>query len=323
MHIPDGMLSTPVALITGGGALASVSYAVSWAKRYLPERKVVLMATLGALIFALQMLDFPVAVGTSGHFGGGTLAAVTLGFWPAQIVMTAVLAIQALFNDGGIIAFGANVLNLAIIGPGVGYGIYRLAIRIKDNRTSRLIGAGVGAWLAAIASAAAVGIEIGLSGNAHLTVVTGAMIAWHAIIGIGEALITVALLSYLFTVRPDLVDSSLGSSNAGKQRRRISNKALALTLGIIAILAAGFSWLASQKPDGLEYVYFDADIGKAFRNPEWLSKSPLADYQIRNLAHEQLGTVLAGIIGLTLVGTLLWLLLKPKQTKSNDSLSDT
>lgn len=314
MHIPDGMLSTPVALITGGGALASLTYAFSWVKRYLPERKVVLMATLGALIFALQMLNFPVAAGTSGHFSGGALAAVTLGFWPAQIVMTTILAIQALlFNDGGIIAFGANVFNMAIIAPTVGYGCYRLAIQIKDSRTARLIGAGIGAWLAAVISAVVAGLQIGLSGNANLIVVTTAMASWHAVIGIGEALITVALLSYLFAVRPDLVGGSLRATESPPTRSRLSTRATLLSLAALAALLAAFSWLASDHPDGLEYVYFETGIGKAFHNPEWFSRLPTADYAVRGVTNEQLGTVLAGIIGLTLVGTFLWLLLKPRK----------
>ena len=317
MHIPDGMISTPIALITGGGALGFISYAVHWVKRYLPERKVVLMATLGALIFALQMLDFPVAAGTSGHFGGGTLAAVTLGFWPAQIVMTAVLGIQALFNDGGILAFGANVINLAVIGPAVGYGIYRLAIRVKDNRTARLIGAGVGAWTAAVASAAAVALEIGFSGNANLLVVASAMISWHAIIGIGEALITVALLSYLFAVRPDLVEGKAHSINPTTEKQpRFSTRTVIISLIVLAVILVGVSWLASEHPDGLEYVYFDSGIGRSFHNPEWLSSLPIADYGISGVANEHLGTVLAGLIGLVLVSALLWVLLKPRLQKT-------
>ena len=122
VHIPDGMLSTPVALVADFGAAGLIAHATTWVKRHLSEQKIVLMAVLGALIFALQMLNFPVAGGTSGHFLGAALAAILVGFWPTVIIMAAVLGIQCLvFSDGGVLAYGANLLNMGIIAGLVGW----------------------------------------------------------------------------------------------------------------------------------------------------------------------------------------------------------
>jgi cobalt/nickel transport system permease protein len=302
------MLSTPVALVGEVGAVGVLAYSVAWVKQHLSDRKVVLMAVIGALIFALQMLNFPIAGGTSGHFSGGALAAITLGLWPASIVLAAVLGIQALvFFDGGILAFGANVINMGLVSPLVGYAVYRAFIAVRDTKTSRVAGAFVGSWLAVVASSAVAGLEIWASGRANLAVVLGSMVGWHALIGIGEGLITGALVAYLVSVRPDLLDDT-------KDKVRSSMKSVYVVLGVLAVIGAGLSWLASSHPDGLEYVYFESGIGKPFAELSLLGKGSIfADYGIRGLPNEAIGTVLAGIVGLVLVGALLWILLAPKK----------
>ncbi|MDR1775091.1 MAG: energy-coupling factor ABC transporter permease [Actinomycetes bacterium] len=313
MHIPDGMLSTPVAVVADVGAVAALTYSVRWIRTKLSDKKLVLMAVLGALIFALQMLNFPVAGGTSGHFGGGTLAAITCGFWPASVVMSAVLGIQALvFSDGGILAFGANVLNMGIIAPAVGWLIWRAATRIGgQSKTARIIGAGIAAWAGTVVSAAAVAFEIWISGHANFALVFGAMVGWHALIGIGEGVITAALVGYLLAVRPDLLDDGVLAD-----RIKGSLRSVLVTLGIVAVAAAGVSWLASSSPDGLEFVYFDSGIGKAFRELSLIGDGTVfADYGVRGFGNEALGTVLAGIVGLVLVAALLWVLFAPKTRK--------
>ncbi len=135
MHIPDGMLSNATVAATGVASLGYVGYGVAWVRKHFDQRKVVLMAVTAALIFALQMLNFPVAAGTSGHFAGGALAAILLGPFAAGIVMTTVLLIQAVvFADGGILALGANVFNLAVVAPLVGWGTWRLFLRFGDSQ---------------------------------------------------------------------------------------------------------------------------------------------------------------------------------------------
>lgn len=304
MHIPEGMLSVPVTAVAAVVAFTTVAYAVSWVRRHLDERKVVLMAVLGALIFALQMLNFPIQAGTSGHFAGGALAAILLGPWPAVLVMTAVLGVQAfLFADGGIIALGANILNLGIIAPLIGYVAYRAACRLSPGRGGRLAGAFLGAWLSVLLAALAVAAELGLSGTAHPELAAIAMGGTHALIGLGEGFITSALVAYLLAVRPDLV------GEASPQTRRSSLRGVTLTLATIALLAASLSFLASAAPDGLEWIYFERGIGDAqsvAQAPRLLGEGgPLADYQVAGVENEALGSALAGLVGLTIVGGLL------------------
>ena len=304
MHIPEGMLSLPVTAVAGLVSFTTLAYAVSWVRRHLDERKVVLMAVLGALIFALQMLNFPIQAGTSGHFAGGALAGILLGPWPAVLVMTTVLGVQAfLFADGGIIALGANILNLGILAPLVGYGVHRLAVALAATRGGHLVGAFLGAWLSILLAALAVAGELGLSGTAHPQLAALAMGGTHALIGIGEGLVTAALIAYLLQVRPDLVDA------ADQTARRSSLRGVTLTLAGIALIAAAFSFLASSAPDGLEWVYFEQGVGNAqavAQAPKVLGEGgPLADYQVTGLEHEALGSALAGLIGLTIVGGLL------------------
>ncbi len=304
MHIPEGMLSIPVTALAGLISVATVAYAVSWVRQHMDERKVVLMAVSGALIFALQMLNFPIQAGTSGHFAGGALAGILLGPWPAVLVLTAVLSVQAfLFGDGGVLALGANLLNLGVIAPLVGYAVYRGFLSWSDRREAHLGGAFLGAWLSTLLAALAVAAELGLSGTAHLGIAALAMGTTHALIGIGEGLLTAALVGYLCAVRPDLLR---GEERSGEGRPM---RGVTVTLGALAILAASLSFMASSAPDGLEWVYFEQGIGDAgavAQAPRLLGQGgPLANYQVAGLDNEALSSAVAGLIGLTIVGALL------------------
>lgn len=312
MHIPDGMLSTTVAVATDVGAVGAIGYGVSWVNRNLNQRKVVLMSVLGALIFALQMLNFSVAAGTSGHFAGGAMAGIILGPWPATIIMTAVLGVQALlFKDGGVVALGSNVLNMAIIAPFVGYAIHKLIVKILSRRTPRtaqLTGAFVAAWCSTVLAALAVGVELWLSGRANLTLALGSMGIWHALIGIGEGIITAGLIGYLMTVRPDILGDT-------EHTVKSSMRSVTVTLVILAVVGAGLSFLASSHPDGLEFVYFEQGVGKQFVEFSLLGKGgPLAGYGVAGISNEVLGSALAGIIGLALTGLALYVVFRKKNT---------
>lgn len=206
MHIPDGFITAPVAatswaLSAGGLALASQK-----AKRALGEMQVPLMGVMGAFIFAGQMLNFQVAGGTSGHLLGGALAVMLLGPWAGSLVIAAVLVVQALlFQDGGILALGANVLNMAFIGVFTAYLIMRLGARLSTGRAARLATTFVAGWASVMLASLACAVELGLSGSADWSVVLTAMGSVHALIGIGEGLVTTAVLAFLLGVRPDLV----------------------------------------------------------------------------------------------------------------------
>ncbi|MFA5309308.1 MAG: energy-coupling factor ABC transporter permease [Dehalococcoidales bacterium] len=206
MHIPDGFLN--VATVATGYAVSAggIGYAVKEANKNLKEKQVPLMGVLAAFIFAAQMLNFPIAGGTSGHLIGATLAAILLGPWAAVLIMSCVLIAQCLiFQDGGLLALGVNILNMGIVAPFCGYYIYKLtALVLGDSRKGRLIGGFVGAWASVLLAALACAIELGVSGVSPWGVVLPAMTGVHALIGLGEGLITTAALSVVLATRADL-----------------------------------------------------------------------------------------------------------------------
>jgi len=207
MHIPDGFLSTEVALACAVPAAAAVGIGLRQANHTLDERRVPLLGVTAAFVFAAQMLNFPVAGGTSGHFLGAALAAILLGPWLAGLVLSVVLVVQAfVFADGGITALGANVLNMGVIGALVVGGLMVAAQRVLPNRRGVLLAvAGAGAWLAVVAGATVTAIELAISGTVPLGTVLPAMLGVHVLIGAGEAAITVAAVSAVLSTRPDVV----------------------------------------------------------------------------------------------------------------------
>jgi cobalt/nickel transport system permease protein len=207
MHIPDGFLSPEVAAACAVPAAGAVAYGLRRANRELDERRVPLLGVTAAFVFAAQMLNFPVAGGTSGHFLGAALAAILLGPWLAGLVLSVVLVVQAfVFADGGITALGANVLNMGVIGALVVGGLMVAARRVLPNRRGVLLAvAGAGAWLAVVAGAVACAFELALSGTVPLGTVLPAMLGVHVLIGAGEAAITVAAVSAVLSTRPDVV----------------------------------------------------------------------------------------------------------------------
>lgn len=211
MHIPDGFLSVPVA--TAGWALSAgtIAPAVRRTGKELGEKQVPLMGVMAAFIFAAQMLNFPVAGGTSGHLIGGALAAILLGPWAATLIMTAVLAVQALlFQDGGLLALGANVLIMGVVAPWVGYGVYRGLSRLLSGRSWKGSLPGfVAAWTSVVAASIVCSLALWLSGTVALSIVLPAMVGVHALIGIGEGLISAAALAFIATTRRDLLPAEV------------------------------------------------------------------------------------------------------------------
>lgn len=194
-------------MATGVVAAGAVGYGLYKAREELDEKSVPLLALCAAFIFAAQMLNFPVAGGTSGHFLGGVLAAVLLGPWLGGLVLALVLLVQCLgFADGGLTALGANVFNMAVIGTVVMYYIFRgLKAVLPRSRTYFLAATGIGAWLSVVLASGACAVELAISGTSPLSVALPAMLGIHAIIGVGEAIITVLVVSVVLAVRPDLV----------------------------------------------------------------------------------------------------------------------
>jgi cobalt/nickel transport system permease protein len=207
MHIPDGFLSTEVAVACAIPAAAAVGVALRRADVELDERRVPLLGVTAAFVFAAQMLNFPVAGGTSGHFLGAALAAILLGPWLACLVLSVVLIVQAfVFADGGITALGANIFNMGVVGGLLVGGLMHAARSITGQHRTALLGiAAVGAWLAVMAGATTTAIGLALSGTVPLGTVLPAMLGVHALIGIGEAVVTVAAVSAILATRPDLI----------------------------------------------------------------------------------------------------------------------
>jgi cobalt/nickel transport system permease protein len=307
LHIPDGFLNFTVSLICWGITAIVLGMAISRTNKSLGERQVPLMGVMAAFIFAAQMINFPVAGGTSGHLLGGALAAIVLGPWAAMLVMTAVIAVQALlFQDGGLLVMGANILNMGLITAAIGYGLYRGVI--TRSRGTRLAVAGLGAWLSVMAGALATALQLWLSGTSNLQTVALAMLGVHTLIGLGEALITVAALTFLFQTRPDLLDDT---SASGQGSRGWVIAGAAITLVVVVL-----SPFASLNPDGLNRVAMDL----GFVDSAQPGAGPFAGYSIPFLADTSAGKIVAGIFGALVVLILAILagrfLQKRSQSKS-------
>lgn len=205
MHIPDGFLTVntwaPAWIISAGG----VGYCLKKTAQILKDRMVPLMGIAAAFIFAAQMLNFPVMGGTSGHLLGGVLAAVLLGPYAGAIVLVVVLIIQCLiFQDGGLTALGANILNMSFIGTAGAYFVYRIIRKALGNKVI-WIAVAFAAWLSVVMASIACALELAISGTSPLKVVLPAMVGVHAVIGAGEAIITTLIIGFVLKVRPDLI----------------------------------------------------------------------------------------------------------------------
>ncbi len=207
MHIPDGFLSAGTAATTYVISAGGVGNAVRLANKKLGEQQVPLMGILAAFIFAAQMLNFPVAGGTSGHFLGAALAAILLGPWAALLIMSAVLLGQSLiFQDGGLLALGANIFNMGIVAAFSGYYVHRLLSSIVGgSQKGELASVFVASWLSVVLASIACSIELAVSGASPIGVVLPAMVGVHVFIGIGEGLVSVAVVSLVTATRPDLL----------------------------------------------------------------------------------------------------------------------
>ena len=213
MHLPDGLLSPPVWIAADGISLAAVGYSIRRLNRKLDPVKVPLMAVMAAFVFAAQMINIPIPglPKVSGHALGGLLTAVLLGPLEATVIMAAVFVVQALiFQDGGIAAMGANILNMGLAATLGAYFVYAGMRRVSTSPAYQAVALFVAAWLSVMLGAALTAWELMLSGTVPLAphVLFGAMLAVHALIGIGEGVVTVSAVQLVARSRPDLLDSS-------------------------------------------------------------------------------------------------------------------
>ena len=208
MHIPDGFLNIPVTLVTWVLAIGLIAVALNRAQAEYKERAVPLMGVCAAFVFAAQMINFPIPGGTSGHLLGGTLAGALLGPWAGSLVMAVVFIVQGtVFQDGGLTVLGANIFNMGLIGTFLGYYLYRTIRSLlgMNNWRSMAIATGVSAWAGVVVASLICAIELALSGTIPLGVALTSMLTWHILIGIGEAVITLVAVSFIWRTRPDLL----------------------------------------------------------------------------------------------------------------------
>jgi cobalt/nickel transport system permease protein len=307
MHIPDGFLSVIISILMWVASIVVIAYALKRVSRDLDERKVPLMGVLAAAIFAGQMLNFTVVGGTSGHLMGAALATILLGPWAAVLVMTTVVGVQALiFQDGGLLVLGANILNMGVIGVAVSYMAYETVRRLaRGQRWGIFVGGFVAAWLSIEIAALAVGLELAISGTSPASLAIPAMAGVHALIGIGEGLITVGALAFVYAVRPDFLE-------AGKAKA-VKGSVVWITGLLIALALAIGSPLASAYPDGLEWVaeqqgFLDTAQGSVYEI--------IPDYVLPGVSNEALATIAAGIVGTLIVFAIAYFIARSRAKRS-------
>ena len=320
MHIPDGFIDGSTSAGAAAVAATGVGVSLKKASETLQEKQIPLCGLVAAFIFAVQMLNFPVAGGTSGHLLGGVLAAVLVGPWAAVLCVSVVLLVQGVvFADGGLTALGLNVINMALVTSLGGYAIY-LGLRMLAPRTKSgvVVAAGIAAGCAVVLASIAFTVEyaIGGVGNASVGTVFGAMVGVHTVIGIGEGIITAFTVAAVLAVaaRPRVrrtrsraerrhsrrAGSELGSLAVAAARTRAGIAGLIVAGLLVALALAAFaSPFASTEPDGLNKVAADHGLDRSARDSA-TAGSPLAGYSVKHVDNEKVTKGLAGTIGVVL-----------------------
>lgn len=321
MHVPDGFFDVPVSVGAGVFAAAGVAVCLRGAKRELDDRTAPMAGLVAAFIFAAQMLNFPVAAGTSGHLLGGALAATLVGPYTAVLCVAVVLLVQGFFfADGGLTALGVNITLMAIVTAVVGWAVFRLITRGGPRGRATLVAASFVAALVSVPAAALVFTALfWLGGTAPIEVgsVAAAMGGVHLLIGLGEGFITALTVSSVLAVRPDLVygargmtraltlrtadgDVQVGTAAPETPSARIGLRPVLVGGALVAVLLAGVvSFYASSAPDGLEKVAADKGLS-AQEKPHAAGNGPLADYSVKGVENQRLSGGLAGVAGVAL-----------------------
>jgi cobalt/nickel transport system permease protein len=252
MHAPDGLYSLPVNIVFGLVVCALVTASCRTLSRRQDHRLVPLMGLLAAFVFAGQMVNFPIASGTTGHLLGGTLAAILVGPWAGTVIMAAVIVFQALLGDGGLTVLGPNIFNMGVVGTCLAYFIYRAFVGRAFEHPARVVAASFfAAWAAVPLASVFASLQLAVSGTASLSRALPAMVLTHMAIGIGEALITAGVVAFVLKTRPDLL-----YGRPDTESHPIDRRTLALGLVVSLFIATFLSLLPGfwDYPDGLEYV---------------------------------------------------------------------
>ncbi|RDD89860.1 energy-coupling factor ABC transporter permease [Streptomyces parvulus] len=351
MHVPDGFINAPTSAVTGVVAAGAVAVSLRGARRELDERTAPLAGLVAAFIFAVQMLNFPVAAGTSGHLLGGALAAILVGPYTGVLCVSVVLLMQGiLFADGGLTALGVNITDMAIVTTVIAYALFRGLVKVLPRtRRSVTVASFVAALVSVPAAALAFTLLYWIGGTTDIAIgkVATAMIGVHVLIGIGEAAITALTVGAVIAVRPDLVYGARGLGQRLKLRvngelvdapgtpdavpapapAARSHRKLWITGLVTSLVLAGFvSFYASANPDGLEKVAADKGIdAKAEEHAN--ADSPLADYGVEDIANARVSGGLAGVIGVgvTVVAgsAVFWAVRRRRSDDTSPTNTDT
>ncbi|MFI5965188.1 energy-coupling factor ABC transporter permease [Streptomyces asoensis] len=345
MHVPDGFINAPTSAVTAVVAAGAIAVSLRGARRELDDRTAPLAGLVAAFIFAVQMLNFPVAAGTSGHLLGGALAAILVGPCTGVLCVSVVLLMQGiLFADGGLTALGVNITDMAIVTTVVSYAVFRGLVKVLPrSRRSITAASFVAAALSVPAAAVAFTFLYWIGGTTDVAIgkVATAMIGVHVLIGIGEAVITALTVGAVVAVRPDLVHGARDlrqklrlrvhgelvdapAPEAAPVAARTSRRTLWVTGLVTSLVLAGFvSFYASSNPDGLEKVAADKGIDKK-TGQHASADSPLADYGVKDVSDARLSGGLAGVIGVgvTVVAgsTVFWAV---RRRRAGDDVSAT
>ncbi len=307
MHAPDGFLGLGTAVATGAISFGVVGASLRMARTRLADRQIPLTGVSAAFIFAAQLVNFPVAAGTTGHLLGGALAAILLGPTVGALVVTVVVVVQALvFADGGLSALGYNTLNMAIVTSFGGYAAF-VAVRkiLPRNASGVATAAGLAAGISVVLASMALSIEwlFGATAPVSFDTVFAAMVGVHLLIGVGEGVITGLLVASVLAARPDLVygarhlDPAALRGRASLSTRGLVIAALAVTLVVGTIV----SQFAGSDPDGLERVAEDLELTADQAGD---ARGPFADYAVDGLDNEQLSLAIAAGAGIVIVGAI-------------------
>lgn len=302
MHTPDGFLDAKTAVTTAALSVAGVGLALRQVRKELPPRRVPLLGLSAAFLFAAQMLNFPVAGGTSGHLLGGVLVAAMLGPAAGVVVLTTVLIVQCfLFADGGVSALGANVFNMALLGTVGGWAVFRAVSRCLPGVRGQVAAVAFAGWCSTVLASLACAGQLAWSGTVAWSAAFTAMAGIHLFIGLGEGLISALVFLAVARTRPDLVggaEPNLAPSRSGG----MIGFGLIVSLGL-AVFVAPF---ACPWPDGLEAVAEKLGFEHAAREP--LLPAPVPDYAMPGFRSAAVATAVAGVVGAVVVFGLALLL---------------
>ncbi len=328
MHIPDGLLNSVTIIILW--ILVIVVMTLGYFKmgrifeKEDSDKLIPYIGVLAAVIFAFQFVNYPVPGGTSGHLIGGTLIAVILGPWASVIILFLVLVVQSLFGDGGILALGANAFNMGIIGGMVGFYIVILIVKILNKTSLKkemkvAIATAIGAYLSIVLASFICGIEISISGAIPIEIAIPAMVYWHLLIGIGEAIISALIIFYVYRVKPNFIATEsimIGKAKLLKiQKYKKPIISVFVVIGVLLLMiSVGFTiGFLSNDPDGLERVLIDQNGESWLENlvSQWV---PLFSW----ITNDYGAAILGIVVSVVLMSSTFYVIIRYKKKNSID-----